>query len=94
MSKKNNNYDSLPADLRPISPWRYFGLSIVYAIPVIGFIVLIVNSLSKNNNVNVRNFSRSFFCALILVLIVAGILAAIGLAGDGIDKIKQLIGNM
>ena len=29
-------------DNRPLSPWEYFGLQILYSLPLIGFIFLIV----------------------------------------------------
>lgn len=88
MSKED--YSHLPEDVRPISPWRYFGLSILYAIPIVGFIILVINSLSHGNNVNVRNYSRSYFCILAIALIVVGISLAITLTGNGIEKLKQL----
>lgn len=28
----------LPEAYRPLSPWTYFGLSILYAVPVIGWV--------------------------------------------------------
>ena len=91
MSK--NDYSKLPENVRPISPWRYFGLSILYAIPILGFVVLVINSLSHSNNINVRNFSRSFFCGLVLVLIVVGIIMAITFAGGGIAAIKDWVAD-
>ena len=89
MSDKKN-YDDLPEEVRPISPWRYFGLSLLYSIPIIGFIFLMINSLRRGNNVNIRNYSRSYFCGFILVLTVVVILIIIGATGSGLDKIRQL----
>ena len=86
----SNNYNNLSDDVRPIGPWHYFGLTILYAIPLLGFIFLVINSLSRSNNVNVRNFSRSYFCSLAIVLIAIGIFLAITLTGSGIEKLKQL----
>lgn len=73
------HYD-VPNELQPLSPWQYFGLSILFAIPVVGFILTIVFSLS-NDNINRRNFARSYFCGLLLVLIIITILAMAGVAG-------------
>ena len=88
MSK--DNYENLPENVRPVSPWRYFGLSILYAIPIVGFVFLLINSLSHSNNVNVRNYSRSFVCGLVLALIVVGIIILVGALGDGFARLKNL----
>ena len=58
-----------PERFRPLSPWAYFGYTILFSIPVVGLICLIVFSLS-DTNINRRNFARSYFCALVLLLIV------------------------
>ena len=77
--------DRLPPELRPLSPWAYFGLEILYAIPLIGFIFLVCHALGRAN-LNKRNFARSFFCVyvialiLILILIFSGALTGLGLS--------------
>ena len=85
----------LPPQYRPLSPWAYFGYSLLFSIPVIGFILLIVFSFS-NENVNRRNYARSFFIGFILVLIISiilGVLAATGAIAFGslgvVDEIFQ-----
>ena len=42
-------------DTRPLSPWAYFGLEILYTIPIIGFIFLLIHAISAPN-INKRNF--------------------------------------
>lgn len=73
--------ENLPEEYKPLSPWTYFLLNIVYAIPLIGFIVLIVMALGGTDNINKRNYARSFFCSLlisaILILIFGSSLLAI-----------------
>lgn len=59
----------LPAKYRPLTAWAYFWYGILFAIPLIGFIFLIVFSVS-DANINRRSFARSYFCALILVLVI------------------------
>ncbi len=61
--------DMLPEPYRPLSPWAYFGLQILFAIPVVGLIFLIIFSF-KRSNYNRRNFARSYWCGLILVAAV------------------------
>ena len=44
-SNPNYNYKndpSIPPYYRPLSPWAYFGYNILFAIPIIGWIFLII----------------------------------------------------
>ena len=70
-----NVYDG-PEEYRPISMWGYFGYELLFAIPCVGFIVLVICCFDKN--ANVRNFARSYFCVIILIAIAVGIIAALG----------------
>ena len=87
-----NNYymqsQQLPPQYQPLSPWAYFGLSLLYAIPVIGFIFLIVFSIS-DSNINRRNFTRSFWCALLVAVILAIVIAVIA-AVTGVSVNRML----
>ena len=67
-----NDY-RLPPELEPLSPWAYFGLSLLYSIPVIGWIFLIVFAIS-GSNINRRNHARSFFCVYVVAIILFVIL--------------------
>ena len=40
---------SLPAEYQPLSPWAYFGLGIVYSIPLLGLVMLIIHAVSGGN---------------------------------------------
>ena len=57
----------------PISAWGYVGYTILFSIPVVGFICLLVLSFS-NKNVVRRSYARSYFCWLLIaiVLLVVG----------------------
>lgn len=68
----------LPPHLRPLSMWSYFGHALLYAIPFVGFIVLIVQALGASN-VNLRNYARSYFCGLIIVVVAFLIMIGCGL---------------
>ena len=61
-------YD-VPSELQPMSPWHYFGLNILYAIPILGLIFLICHAIGSHN-INKRNYARSFFCILVVVLVI------------------------
>ena len=70
----------IPAEYRPMSPWAYFGLSLLFSIPFIGFIFLLVFTFDKSN-INRRNYVLSYWISaaisiglFILILILAAIL--------------------
>lgn len=73
----SQEYDNIPEEYKPISMWGYFGYEILFAIPIVGIICLIIFALGGTSNKNVRNFARSYFCFIILVVIL--IIAAITL---------------
>ena len=54
------------------------GDEILFSIPIVGFIVLLVFSFGGTKNVNLRNFAKSYFCFLIVIVIFAIIVAIIG----------------
>ena len=74
----NNN---IPNEYRVLSPWAYFGYSILFAIPLIGFICAIVFACDSSN-LNRRNFARSYFCGLLIAVILIVLFAV--LVGAGI----------
>lgn len=70
----NNNLNQIPEDYRPISMWGYFGYELLFSIPFVGFILIIVFAFGGTRNINLRNFARSYFCFLIIGLILAAII--------------------
>ena len=75
--------DSLPEKFRPIGAWGYFGYSLLFAIPIVGFIMLIVFSFSSAN-INRRSYARSYWCWLILCVIIVAVVLIIAAATVGI----------
>lgn len=79
----------LPENLKPLSPWAYIGYSILMAIPVVGFICMLLFSFSSSGNINRRNFARSMLYMLVIGVVIAifiAVLAAVlgfSLAGLG-----------
>lgn len=71
----NNTYNytapagsSVPPEYTPISPWAYFWLSVLYTIPILGFIFLIIHS-ANGSNLNRRNFARMHWIPIIISVI-------------------------
>jgi hypothetical protein len=83
---KNYDYGS-----KSITSWGYVRLAILYAIPVLGWLVWLINALFAKNT-NVKNFARSYFCWVVLVLVLAVVaFAAVGLLSlAGIDVLAML----
>lgn len=80
---------------KPLGPWAYFGYSLLYCIPLIGLIFLIIFSFNDNNR-NRRNHARSYWCALLFIVIIVGIILLITLiSGINFGQIlKGLVQNI
>ena len=65
-------YDG-PVQFKPLSPWTYFWLTVLYSIPLIGLIFLIVFSVDSSN-INRRKHARSYWCVYVIVLILLAVL--------------------
>lgn len=73
-----------------LGPWGYFGLKILFSIPLVGFILLIVFSFD-NNHLNRRNFARSYWCDLILTVVVTVVVAIILSATGVFEELFYLL---
>ncbi|MCR5663996.1 MAG: zinc ribbon domain-containing protein [Oscillospiraceae bacterium] len=71
--------DNIPSQYKPLSPWAYFGYMLLFCIPLVGLILLIVYALD-DSNINRRNFARSYFCAIILAVIIVVVAAVMGVS--------------
>lgn len=73
------NYDP-SKDYTPIGMWGYFGYQILFAIPIIGFILILIFSFGGTKNINLRNYARSTFCIFIIlgvILLLVALIAAL-----------------
>lgn len=73
-----NNQVNILAEYQPISMWGYFGYTILFNIPCVGFILILVFSFGGAKNINLRNFARSFMCIWIISLVLVLIFMALG----------------
>ena len=69
----NNQTNGLSEEYRPISMWGYFGYELLFSIPCVGFILLLIFSFGGTKNVNLRNFARSYFCFLIVLVVIVAV---------------------
>lgn len=84
-------YDSsVPEQYRPISAWGYVGYTILFAIPIVGLVLLIVFSLDSSH-INRRSFARSYWAWLLLgVIVIAALIVVISVTG-GAAYLKELM---
>ena len=89
MANHFSEYDAfnVPPEFRPLGAFSYFGLSILFSIPIIGWVFLIVFALS-DANINRRNYARSYFVALLFFVILFAILFFTGVLGETIAAIR------
>lgn len=81
-------YDRLDPRYKPISAWGYLGYQILFAIPVIGWLFLIIFACS-GKNFNRRSFARSYFCFLLIAIILCGLAVLILWAAGAFDLIVE-----
>lgn len=58
-------------EYKPISPLGYIGYQLLFAIPVIGFICVLVFSIGSKNR-NVKNYSRAHLIVYLFTFLIAG----------------------
>lgn len=67
-----------------LGAWAYVGLGLLYAIPIIGLVFLIIFTFNKNN-LNRRSFTRSYWCWLLITIVIfGGIFAVLQAKGENI----------
>ncbi len=87
--------NALPKEYRHINAWAYWGLRILYAIPVVGLIALIIMALIPKNR-NLRSFAKSYFISLIIIvvaLLVILVLLGLGIFGFDLMDLIDAIGS-
>lgn len=69
---------NLPEKYKPISAWGYVGYELLFVIPFVGFIIMLVFAFGGTQNVNLRNFARSYLCFILIGIVLTVILFALG----------------
>lgn len=61
----------LPETYRPLSPWTYFGLGILYSLPLVGWIFLIVHAVGSRTSTGATT-PAGYFCVYVAGVICRG----------------------
>lgn len=83
----------IPPEYKPLSPWAYFGWSLLYSIPFVGFVLLIVMSFAPRNK-NHKNFTRSYWCGALIALGIVVVTLILAAAIGGIDSIGYMLEDL
>ena len=84
---------NLPPQNRPLSPWAYFGYQFLFSIPLVGLICLIIFSFNEDN-INLRNYARSYWCALLVGLIIMIVFTILGVSLGFSQRIAEAFSQL
>ena len=80
------NYD-YGYGFKPISSWGYVGYSLLWSIPVVGWICWLCAAIGASNR-NVRNYARSYICAVLILLAISAVAVGVAFLLDALDIFK------
>lgn len=78
------NENMLPEDYKPVTVGQYVGYSILFALPLIGFIMLLVTAFGSSKSISLRNYAKSYlvFYAIAVVLYIIMFIFAGAIIGE------------
>ncbi len=79
----SNNAGTVPPEYRPLSPFAFFGLTLLYTVPIVGLIFLIINSFRRDNYCK-RNHARSYWIPYIIAIIAGIVILILYLTGNAV----------
>ena len=81
-----------PKEYQPLSPWAYWGLGLLYSVPVVGLVFLIIFSFD-DGNIHRRNFTRSYWCGLLLAAALIALVLGVCVATGALSQIIPRVHN-
>ena len=76
---------------KPISPLGYVGYDLLYAIPILGLILLIVFAITAKNK-NVKNYALGHILSVVIGIVLLTVLSAIALGtGMSPEALEELL---
>lgn len=70
------NENMLPEEYKPVSVGKYIGYSILFSIPVVGFIMLLVTAFSGGTNKSLKNYARAML-VMMAIGVVLGVIIGV-----------------
>lgn len=67
--------NEIPEKYTPISAWGYVGYQLLFSIPLIGLIILCIYAFGNTENINLKNYAKSYFCIMLVLIILIIVLA-------------------
>ena len=80
------NYD-YGYGFKPISSWGYVGYSVLWSIPVVGWIFWLCAAIGAKNR-NVRNLARSYICRFIIAIAVSAVVVGVAFLLNALEIVK------
>lgn len=80
------NENMLPPEYRPVSIGQFFGYTLLFSVPVIGFIMLLVTAFGSGNSISLKNYAKSMliWCVIgIVITVIMSILVVMLAASTG-----------
>ena len=62
---------------KPITAWGYVGYNLLFSIPLVGQILMLVYSFGGTDNINLKNYARSYLCMLLISIIISVVTAIV-----------------
>lgn len=79
------NNSSIPKEYIPITVGEYIAYQILFCIPIVGIICSLIFGLGNTENVNIKNFAKSYmiiYAIVILIYIVFGVIVGVEFASN------------
>ena len=78
------NEDMLPEEYKPVSVGKYIGYSILFALPLVGFIMLLVTAFSGGTNKSLKNYARAmlvmYAIGVVLGIVLVVLMGVLGMS--------------
>lgn len=73
------NEAMLPAEYQPVSIGSYIGHSLLFSLPIIGFIMLIVTACSSSKSKSLRNYAKAMLVMYAIAIVLSILFSIFGI---------------
>ena len=72
------NENMLPEEYKPVTVWQYVGYSILFSLPIIGFIMILVTAFGSDKSKSLRNYAKSYLVFYVIAIVIVIAFSIIG----------------